>query len=231
MMLAVLLLALTSLTLTIFLSVALAVALYFSYHARAKIIRRLALSCLIVSTLAVILISVSVLRDELVLGPGATMMKLDPGLHREGILVFPLDFIRFKLYDRVVLWIPAIMEIANSPFELNAGGRILWVHPLSGVGEKPWSIHVHNAFIEVARQFSLPGSIFFNGLILVVLITLYRSFKQSTYRNPYLLTWSLFWIVLFAWLSIRPLSNSRRNRNIFLVSLWSCIQAIKSFNI
>lgn len=192
MILAVLLLALTGLTLTVFLSVALAVALYFVYHTRARSIRQLALFCLIISVSVMTLVGVSVLRDELVLGPGATMMKLDPGLHREGILAFPLDFIRFKVYDRLVLWIPAVREIANSPFRLDAG-RTLWVYRLAGEGEKrPWPIHVHNTFIEIARQFSLPGSIFFNGLILVVLVTLYRSLRRGTRRDAYLVAWSLF---------------------------------------
>jgi len=190
--LAVLSYALTSVTLVVFLSVALTVALYFCYHVRARIIRRLMLFCLIVFALAVMFVGASVLSDELVLGPGATLMKLDSGWHREDIFSVPLDRIRYKAYDRLVLWIPAIREIVNAPFELNAGARSLMVHSLSGAGEKPWSIHVHNVFIEVMRQFSLPGSIFFNILVIAAFITLYRSLRQSKRHDPDLLAWSLF---------------------------------------
>jgi len=191
--LVVLLFALMSLTLTIFLSVALIVALYFSYYARTRLIRRLVLSCLIVTILVMILMSMSILRDELIFGSGTTLMKLDPNWYQKGFLASSFDHIRYKLYDRLALWIPAINEIANSPFKLNAGGRYFLVYTLSTTGEKrPWQIHVHNVFIEVARQFSLPGSIFFNVLILAVFITLYRSLKQSAEHNTHLLAWSLF---------------------------------------
>ena len=191
--LAVLLFALVSLTLTIFLSVALTVALYFSYYARTRVIRRLVLSCLVVIILVMILMSMSILRDELVFGPGTTLMKLGPNFYQEGFFVSPLDYIRYKLYDRLALWIPAINEIANSPFKLNAGGRYFLAYTPSTTGEKrTWLIHVHNVFIEAARQFSLPGSLFFNVLIFAVFVSLYRSLKQSARHNTHLLAWSLF---------------------------------------
>lgn len=191
--LVVLLFALVNLTLTIFLSVALTVALYFSYCSRVRIIRRLVLFFLIVAIFTMFFMSMSILRDELVFGPGTTLMKLGPNCYQEGFFASPLDYIRYKLYDRLSLWIPAINEIANSPFGLNAGGRYFSAYTLSTTGEKKtWLIHVHNVFIEIARQFSLPGSIFFNGLIIVAFVTLYRNLKQSAQHNTHLIAWSLF---------------------------------------
>ena len=189
--LAVLLFALMS-TFTIFLSVALVVALFCSYHARGIIIRRLMLFCLIAYTLAMIFVGVSVVRDELISGVGATVMEMDAVVSQGEFFTAPLDRIRYKVYDRLVLWIPAIVEVADAPFELNAGARPLVIQQLSGVDEGSWTIHVHNVFIEVMRQFSLPGSIFFNVLIFAALITLWRSLKQRRRYDSYLLAWSLF---------------------------------------
>lgn len=74
----------------------------------------------------------------------------------------------FKLYlDRGVLWRAAWSAMAANPELLSPAGRPLLINsPFFSLPDNLWTVHVHNSFLEMARETGIPGGIIFIAIVI-----------------------------------------------------------------
>jgi hypothetical protein len=179
------------LTLTTALGVAVATMLYLVLHTRHALFRGMIAVSLVIITVVLFVLTINIIRDEITYGFGYTHFRLEAGQKSTDILVAPLSRIEYKIYDRVILWVPAVEQIRDAPLELEAG-RTLRVPTLTGREDQEWTTHVHNVFLELLRQFGLLGGSLFSVLVLASLLSLYRGWRSAGSENRQLSMWSIF---------------------------------------
>jgi len=135
-----------TLQLTIFVPVLMGLLLF----ARWKFIRRLSIVglyfCSVIMLIATLCVAHDIIVEPDVSEHMANMdmsLKISPTELHENINI--IKAIKFKIYDRMGIWMPALTELMNDPFQL-ATGRPLMV--LRGGEELIWEAGAHNVLLE-----------------------------------------------------------------------------------
>jgi hypothetical protein len=118
--------------------------------ARWKFIRRLSIAGLYFCSV-ILLIAIFGVAHDIIVQPDVwkhmANMDISPGISptelHENINI--IHAIKFKIYDRMGIWIPALTELMNNPLQLATGRPIIVI---GGGNELIWEVGAHNVLLE-----------------------------------------------------------------------------------